>query len=590
MKSPNNALPEHVYCPLPLGDEHIGPSNVPEFSNFASENVVSTQHDTCLCGGTVTSSECTRSNCKRNRMDFEDVSQMGLRKKTRCHRDLQVMPSVAVDENESSCDLLHQADVPASVVSQCVDNVSPADAFVNTLSHAGGPITLDFEAGLIRHINTIDEEGIQWSGDAIFQFQTPHLSPTATFDAAGSSGKRQRAPPDDVSGQRPSQRRRRGIVNHTAASPIRETQCPQSDGGSSQRPPIQQPVPVSPTTPSDGSYRFGPTHPSDAQGHSPVRGASTRAPPVQRAPSAHAHVTCQSREAGSSSTLPRTGFYFSNFWSLLYAYTFVYQFRIPTHESSVLLEGPPEEYKKFRVCNCVCSHCHALFWYEERLSSSTRRSGPLYHRCCMGGKVRNEVANRLANFGKNASNILRPQVVQGLIELLDRHNALVQLFRTARDKLLEKDIPDFKIRLFGVVGSAQHELPTADQIVAIVFEGGPDSATDFDVVIQRHSGEPERFNKLQPTYMSLHFSLLFIFGKHGYHPDLKLLAAPGSVSEGRKRMSMDAYYAYLLHDRFNRYALSLPFNYYLKAIDLFTILDLVYERRGSNQWGCSKQC
>ncbi|PWA77669.1 DNA helicase [Artemisia annua] len=48
--------------------------------------------------------------------------------------------------------------------------------------------------------------------------------------------------------------------------------------------------------------------------------------------------------------------------------------------------SPPEEYKKFGPYNCICSSCHALFWYEERLSSSTRRSGPLYHRCCLGGK------------------------------------------------------------------------------------------------------------------------------------------------------------------------------------------------------------
>lgn len=304
------------------------------------------------------------------------------------------------------------------------------------------------------------------------------------------------------------------------------------------------------------------------------------------------------------------------------------------------LEGPPDEYSKFGPCDCICSKCHALFWYEERLTSSTKHSGPLYHRCCLGGRVRlflprdyppyiqqlfsdphfltniraynqmfsmtslgasidesvnvgrgpyvfkvsgqiyhrigrfwplpgesprflqlyifdtdNEVANRLANFDKNVTNVLRPEIVQGLVELLDRHNALVQLFRTARDKLLDADVPDFEIRLFSMVGSSQHELPTADEIGAIVFENGSESATDFDVVIQRHSGDPETINKLHPVYMSSHFPLLFIFGEQGYHPDLKLLDVAGDSSGGDRRMSMDAYYAYLLHDRFNRYSL-----------------------------------
>ncbi|PWA74877.1 hypothetical protein CTI12_AA248520 [Artemisia annua] len=127
------------------------------------------------------------------------------------------------------------------------------------------------------------------------------------------------------------------------------------------------------------------------------------------------------------------------------------------------------------------------------------------------------------------------------------------LFRTARDKLLDTNVPEFRIRLFGVAGSAQHELPTADEVGAIVFDNGPDGITDFDVVIQHHSGEPERVNKLHPAYMSLHFPLLFIFGEQGYHTDLRLLDVAGESSEGTKRMSMDAYYAYLLHDRLDWY-------------------------------------
>lgn len=82
----------------------------------------------------------------------------------------------------------------------------------------------------------------------------------------------------------------------------------------------------------------------------------------------------------------------------------------------------------------------------------------------------NEVRNRLSNFQNNATSVLRPDIVEGLIRLLDSHNALVQLFRTVRDKLLEIDVPDFKIRLFANVGSVQHELPTADQVGAIVFD------------------------------------------------------------------------------------------------------------------------
>ncbi|PWA96600.1 NIN-like protein [Artemisia annua] len=57
----------------------------------------------------------------------------------------------------------------------------------------------------------------------------------------------------------------------------------------------------------------------------------------------------------------------------------------------------------------------------------------------------------------------------------DKNNALVRLFRTARDKLQEADIPEFQIRLFGVIRANQYELSTADAIGAIVYDGGPEN-------------------------------------------------------------------------------------------------------------------
>ena len=80
----------------------------------------------------------------------------------------------------------------------------------------------------------------------------------------------------------------------------------------------------------------------------------------------------------------------------------------------------------------------------------------------------NEVANHLQNF-QNSGHSLRQDIVENLIHLLDEHNELVQLFRTARDKMAEANVPEFKVRLYGVVGSRQHELPMGDSLGAIVF-------------------------------------------------------------------------------------------------------------------------
>ncbi|PWA33157.1 DNA helicase Pif1-like protein [Artemisia annua] len=116
--------------------------------------------------------------------------------------------------------------------------------------------------------------------------------------------------------------------------------------------------------------------------------------------------------------------------------------------------------------------------------------------------------------------------------------------------MAEADIPQFKVRLFGVVGSRQHELPAGDSIGAIVFEGGPDVETDFDVVIEQHDRTLKRVNKLNASYMSLQFPLIFFFGQDGYHLG-RLLLNRGTTDDPPKKMSMKMYYSYELHDRPN---------------------------------------
>ncbi|PWA51398.1 hypothetical protein CTI12_AA465000 [Artemisia annua] len=89
-----------------------------------------------------------------------------------------------------------------------------------------------------------------------------------------------------------------------------------------------------------------------------------------------------------------------------------------------------------------------------------------------------EIQHRLSHFDPHERHALREDIVEGLIEFLIENNALVHLFRTARDKLQEADISEFQIRLFGVIGANQYELPTADAIGAIVYDGGPESMTE----------------------------------------------------------------------------------------------------------------
>ncbi|PWA73484.1 hypothetical protein CTI12_AA259870 [Artemisia annua] len=159
-------------------------------------------------------------------------------------------------------------------------------------------------------------------------------------------------------------------------------------------------------------------------------------------------------------------------------------------------QGPPSTYKQMGACDQICHHCNARFWYDERVLRVGRQRLE-YHKCCNGGK--------------SIGHGLRADIVEHLIELLDDHNELVQLFRTARNKMAEIDVPQFK--------------------------GGPDVETDFDVVIEQHDRTFKRVNKLNASYMSLQFPLIFFFGEDGYHLG-RLLLSRGITDDPPKKMSM----------------------------------------------------
>ncbi|GJS68023.1 DNA helicase [Tanacetum coccineum] len=113
-------------------------------------------------------------------------------------------------------------------------------------------------------------------------------------------------------------------------------------------------------------------------------------------------------------------------------------------------------------------------------------------------------------------------------------------------------VPNFKVRLYNVVGAREYKLPTGDMLGAIVYEPGPESDMDYDIVLEERSWYPQRVNKLHPSYMSLQFPLLFIYGQDGYSKELRMIGTTGSSSE-QKRLTMKAYYSYYLHDCANCY-------------------------------------
>ncbi|XP_076904501.1 uncharacterized protein LOC143559974 [Bidens hawaiensis] len=138
----------------------------------------------------------------------------------------------------------------------------------------------------------------------------------------------------------------------------------------------------------------------------------------------------------------------------------------------------------------------------------------------------NEIANRLHPFFSESI------------------NALVKLFCTAKDLCSSSDVPNFCVRLYGSRDKVSYDMPSQACIGAIVTD--PDlTCTQFDIIIRHKDGGPQRINKLHPLYMPLQYPLLFLYGEHRWSSDLYLR---GDDNSRDKKLTMNIYYSYLLHD------------------------------------------
>ncbi|GKD22268.1 DNA helicase, partial [Tanacetum coccineum] len=156
--------------------------------------------------------------------------------------------------------------------------------------------------------------------------------------------------------------------------------------------------------------------------------------------------------------------------------------RVPTQSTErngTVPEGVSSMFVDIGDCNCACRYYGAMFWYGERLKGYNTRI-PQYNKCCGGGKIVMPPERDPSAYIKQ----MLKEHLQALIYFLDEHNELVRIFRTARDKCVAGSIPDFKIRLYGVTGAREYDLPTSDTLGAIVFENGPETLNLYGLLFR----------------------------------------------------------------------------------------------------------
>ncbi|KAL4300563.1 hypothetical protein AHAS_Ahas17G0213400 [Arachis hypogaea] len=123
--------------------------------------------------------------------------------------------------------------------------------------------------------------------------------------------------------------------------------------------------------------------------------------------------------------------------------------------------------------------------------------------------------------------------------MVDLHNPLAKSFRYARDHFKEDSKTNMKLKLIkkGEKNGRRYNLPTAS--VAILIVGDIDeSSLQRDIILETTSNKLKRIDVLHPSYLSLQYPLIFLYGEDGFI--LVFRGLPETEGRSRRRSTVVA--------------------------------------------------
>ncbi|KAH9541362.1 hypothetical protein CY35_14G059600 [Sphagnum magellanicum] len=112
-----------------------------------------------------------------------------------------------------------------------------------------------------------------------------------------------------------------------------------------------------------------------------------------------------------------------------------------------------------------------------------------------------------------------------LLTMMYNINPYVEVFKMARDMMATEGAPmDLKLRFiaFRTKDARRYNVPTADEVVALMVGDGSKAIDRPDVILVQQAGPFQRIFELHVRYMALHYPLLFPYDEDGWHPNIQL--------------------------------------------------------------------
>jgi hypothetical protein len=123
--------------------------------------------------------------------------------------------------------------------------------------------------------------------------------------------------------------------------------------------------------------------------------------------------------------------------------------------------------------------------------------------------------------------------------MLDEHNTHAKVFRMARDRLMEENVDDVKLKLISERRSDGkiNNKPTVSEVAALIL-GDVDRAEKRDIIMQARDGELQRVDEFHPAYLGYQYPLIFPYGEDGYRDDITHRKLKGKDAAKRSKLTI----------------------------------------------------
>ena len=253
-----------------------------------------------------------------------------------------------------------------------------------------------------------------------------------------------------------------------------------------------------------------------------------------------------------------------------------------------LLEGQTPEAKQF--CNQIRKYSNSFAFTSvgAKIDQSMARGRVYTYR--LQGELHHRMASLLPSEGEtpkfaqifihdpqmqedcqlNFREELHPDILHQLQTMLQDVNPYAQLYENARRRLSTHLAAPLSLRLVTLRNkdSRRYNTPTANEVGAImVGDGTYIEEKTRDIIVKKKGGPLQRISILHPSYLPMHYALLFPHGCDGWHPNIPLTGftndnnAGGFMENpyeniqgqhgrgGSKCVTLNQFHAYTLHPR-----------------------------------------